>query len=158
MISIFFKKFCTKGWTPKYDIDRMCKDLWRWINANPAGYDKPDKEFGAFKQATFQSSSMPTLSSSRRSTPAKQKPPAPPSGTTTPTRRDSNSSGGVENGMRGRGTSMDDLLAGGAQGDEPEDCLPFNSGRGTSMDDLLGGSSASGGNGNSTEVGVGESF
>lgn len=142
----------------------MCKDLWRWINANPAGYDKPDKEFGAFKQATFQSSTMPTLSSSsRRSTPAKQKPSPPgPGGITTPTRRDSNSSRETDGQMRGRGTSMDDLLGGGAQGDDDDDASegnPFN--RGTSMDDLLGGDSGGSGNGGgnkSAEVGVGESF
>lgn len=137
----------------------MCKDLWRWINANPAGYDKPDKEFGAFKQATFQSSTMPTLSSSRRPTPSRSnKGPQQP---TTPSRRPSNASagGGEEVAMRGRGTSMDDLLGGGATGDEGDDpCIPFR-GRGTSMDDLLaGGGGGSGSSVNSAEVGVGESF
>jgi hypothetical protein len=139
-----------------YDIDRMCKDLWRWINANPCGYDKPEKEFGAFKQAAFQTSAMPTLSSSRRSTPMKVKPPPSPGKGAAAV--DSNSVR-EEFAMRGRGTSMDDLLAEGATGDETEECIPFR-GRGTSMDDLLsgGGGGASFSKSNSSEVGVGESF
>ena len=38
------------GWEPYRDAAQICKDTWRWFNANPNGYLKPDKEFGAFKQ------------------------------------------------------------------------------------------------------------
>lgn len=27
------------GWRPRYDLDRMCEDAWRWQSANPSGYD-----------------------------------------------------------------------------------------------------------------------
>jgi len=54
------------GWTAKRGIDVMCKDLWRWSNANPSGYVKQETTFGAFKQASFQTSSMPKFSSSYR--------------------------------------------------------------------------------------------
>jgi len=54
------------GWTPKLGLDRICKDLWRWNNANPTGYVRPQKEFGAFKQPSFSKSNMPKLSSSKR--------------------------------------------------------------------------------------------
>lgn len=27
------------GWKAEYDIDRMCKDSWRWQSQNPSGYD-----------------------------------------------------------------------------------------------------------------------
>jgi len=58
------------GWAPQRDLIAMCKDLWRWQNANPTGYVRPKREFGAFQPATFQKSAMPELSSSgrRRST------------------------------------------------------------------------------------------
>ena len=26
------------GWTARYDIDAMCRDVWRWQSANPQGY------------------------------------------------------------------------------------------------------------------------
>ncbi|WP_457095923.1 UDP-glucose 4-epimerase GalE [Lysobacter sp. P5_B9] len=26
------------GWSAKYDLDRMCEDMWRWQSANPHGY------------------------------------------------------------------------------------------------------------------------
>ena len=53
-------------WTAKLGVDRMCKDLWRWQNMNPAGYNKPAKEFGAFKPVAFSKSTMPKLSSEDR--------------------------------------------------------------------------------------------
>ena len=58
------------GWVPQRDLMAMCKDFWRWQNANPTGFVRPKKEFGAFQPATFQKSAMPELSSSgrRRST------------------------------------------------------------------------------------------
>ena len=108
------------GWTAQLGVDRMCKDLWRWQNANPNGYNKPEREFGAFKQAAFQKSAMPELSSGLREKPKRDKPErrdlraaadsvdgsggggsGPASGTATPT---------ITQAMRGRGTSMDDLL------------------------------------------------
>jgi len=64
------------GWEPYRDAAQICKDTWRWFNANPNGYIKPDKEFGAFKQASFQKSSMPKLSSSSRES-SRKPPPAP---------------------------------------------------------------------------------
>lgn len=26
------------GWEAKYDLERMCKDTWRWVENNPYGY------------------------------------------------------------------------------------------------------------------------
>mmetsp|Transcript_40050 Transcript_40050/g.68157 ORF Transcript_40050/g.68157 Transcript_40050/m.68157 type:complete len:506 (-) Transcript_40050:159-1676(-) len=87
------------GWTAQLGIDRMCKDLWRWVNANPSGYQAATKEFGAFKPA-FNKSQMPNLSSAAR--PAREKPKLPP---VPPTKQEP-----VSTRMRGRGTSMDDIL------------------------------------------------
>jgi len=53
-------------WVARLGVDRMCKDLWRWQNMNPAGYNKPDKEFGAFKPVAFSKANMPKLSSEDR--------------------------------------------------------------------------------------------
>lgn len=54
------------GWRATRDLAAMCADGWRWQNANPTGYVRPQKEFGAFAPATFQKSAMPELSSGRR--------------------------------------------------------------------------------------------
>ncbi|CAG8595505.1 24747_t:CDS:2 [Cetraspora pellucida] len=32
------------GWYPKYNLDQMCQDLWRWIESNPLGYPEPSNE------------------------------------------------------------------------------------------------------------------
>ncbi|CAG8617996.1 4307_t:CDS:2, partial [Racocetra fulgida] len=32
------------GWYPKYNLDHMCQDLWRWIESNPLGYPEPSNE------------------------------------------------------------------------------------------------------------------
>ncbi|CAG8544206.1 8862_t:CDS:2 [Scutellospora calospora] len=32
------------GWYPKYNLDQMCQDLWRWIDSNPLGYPEPSNE------------------------------------------------------------------------------------------------------------------
>ena len=28
------------GWSARYDIDRMCQDVWRWQSMNPLGFIK----------------------------------------------------------------------------------------------------------------------
>jgi len=31
-------------WKPKYTLDQMCQDLWRWTSANPTGYPEPTED------------------------------------------------------------------------------------------------------------------
>ena len=28
------------GWTAKLDLERLCRDSWRWTRLNPEGYDR----------------------------------------------------------------------------------------------------------------------
>jgi UDP-glucose 4-epimerase len=28
----------TLGWKARFDLDAMCRDVWRWQSANPEGY------------------------------------------------------------------------------------------------------------------------